>query len=650
MLPRGLLSNVVNVAYARGKTTASLRAASVYEVAPNFQFDVPLTSSTQAFASDVTASCGPASGLTPYRHIKNVSFSGGWDTVSVLGHHIVDGVKAAVHFTADAGLNVTAGAGLACSLSASFYASGMAGPIPVTAGIEGDLSGSAAVGGILNGGGSVRVKAGAHTVGVPPSLLWSPDVSFGDPKFTFNAKSFAQATAGIGLTVKAGIGNGNLASVTLNIGTSLNFSAQPGACEWNAKFGQFSAEGQLLKWHISTPKTPALFTHQLWHNSCGGRQNGGGTGGGGGGSESGASGPEGGEGEGSGPAGPPGQLGWTVEPLATATGIENLALFAVSCSDANACMGVGYSEGGEPRSIRPLAEAWNGSSWAISSIGDSNEDVLDGVSCPTANWCAAVGSRGGGNQAVAETWNGSSWTERTIPAPPDSQAYTLSGVSCISPSHCIAVGYYIDDIRGAAKALAESWNGSSWTESDAVAPNPSGPPYDENSELRSVSCATATSCVAVGEYEDELNHTDPALAESWNGDTWAVDPTPAIPDSFQTYLNGVSCWTSNSCMAVGAYVLPGEGNTVSEKWDGSEWHLLSAPMLPETFSELHAVSCTSATFCVGLGYGSPGASYIALWRGMWSYEAFATALNAVSCVSETYCVAVGSGAAVYKES
>ena len=296
LLPRGLLSNVVAVVYAAGKTTVSVSAASVYEVAPNYQFDVPLAAA-QASAAAVNASCPPASGLSPYADVNGVSFSGGWDTVSVLGVHIVDGVKAAVHFTAAAGLNVTAGAGLACSLSVSFSANGMAGPIPVTATIEGELNGSAAVGGVLTAGGSTHVDAGAHTIGIPPTPVWLPDVSFSNPQFTLTAKTFAQATAGIGLTVKAGIGNSTLANVTLNLGTSLDFSAQPGSCTWDANFGQFSAEGQLLAWHITTPQTPALFTKPLWQSTCGGSSGTGPTGG--------APGP-------TGTAGPTGNAGSTV--------------------------------------------------------------------------------------------------------------------------------------------------------------------------------------------------------------------------------------------------------------------------------------------------------------------------------------------------
>src|SRR6185312_5725598 len=243
-LPRGLLSHVVKETYAANTTTASLTPASIYEAAPNFQFQVPLRPS-KAKTAAASAACGGPSGVEPYRRIKDVSFSGGWSTVDVFGVHITDGVKADVHFTTEAGVDVTGGLGLSCSLSASFFADGMAGPIPVTAGIAGDLPASAAVGGILHSGGSLGITAGGHTIGAPPALVVIPDVSFSNPHFSLTANTFANASAGIGLAVAAGIGAGGVASLTLQVGASLDFSASPGSCTWAAKFGQFSVVGEL---------------------------------------------------------------------------------------------------------------------------------------------------------------------------------------------------------------------------------------------------------------------------------------------------------------------------------------------------------------------------------------------------------------------
>jgi alpha-tubulin suppressor-like RCC1 family protein len=401
-LPRGLLDHVTAVSYSGGNTVLSLTAASIYEVAPNFQFDIPLQE-PGATAADFSAGadCGLPAGLSPYRHIKDVSFSGGWSTVDVFGVHVTDGVRASVHFTVEAGLEVTAGAGLSCSLSLAFNASGMAGPIPVTAGIEGDLSGSAGVGGVLKSGGSIEVSAGGHTVGFPPAMALIPDVSFDNPHFTMTAKQFAQATAGIGVTVKAGVGVGGAASLTLNVGSSLNFTAQPGSCLWNAKFGQFSADGELLKWHLSTPQTPALFTKQLGGNFCatsgsgGGGSGSGGSGGGGSTPPGGGSSPPGGGGGGGGGSGG-GGAGSDNQALGAGAGHTCLVLTSgsVDCwgSNAGGTLGDGSLTGpeecvlvgeGSPCSLKPIAVSSLSKATQI-AIGDPQSCAVllsGGVDC-----------------------------------------------------------------------------------------------------------------------------------------------------------------------------------------------------------------------------------------------------------------------------
>jgi hypothetical protein len=268
LLPRGLLSHVRSVTARAGRTTVALRAASVYEVAPAMDFDVPLRIVEPARSS--AASCGGVSGVKPIRRINDISFSGGWNTKRVLRRDIKVGVRAMVHFNVEAGVEVTGGIGVECSMRASVSANGMAGPIPVTAGIEGELTAFAGVGGKLSSGGSLHVDAGASTIGLPPTILWLPDVRFSNPRFGLSAERFAEARAGIGIGVKAGIGNDSVASATLKLGATAELSARPGSCAWDARFGEFSAGGKLLGWTIESPKTPAFFTRNLWQGACGG--------------------------------------------------------------------------------------------------------------------------------------------------------------------------------------------------------------------------------------------------------------------------------------------------------------------------------------------------------------------------------------------
>ena len=95
-----------------------------------------------------------------------------------------------------------------------------------------------------------------------------PEAAFSNPRFTFKAESFAEARAGIGIGVKAGLGNDYVASAYVKLGASTELSARPGGCSWDARFGQFSAGGKPPGWDIETPKTPGFFTKNLWRDPC----------------------------------------------------------------------------------------------------------------------------------------------------------------------------------------------------------------------------------------------------------------------------------------------------------------------------------------------------------------------------------------------
>jgi hypothetical protein len=269
-LPRGLLAHVRSVSYSSGNTTVAVAPASPYEVMPVARFEIPLHQALTAHASSSResprfasgAGCNPTDG--PYRNIKNVRFSGGWNTVRALGKDIPIGLRAQVDFDAEAGFENHYGLGIDEKCEASLSASGMAGPIPVTAAIYGQLKALMGAGLALTTGGSVHVSAAAHTIGLPPTLTWWPTVGFSSPHFTFSASTFTAVSASVGVGVKAGLGNENIADATLNFSNSLDFTADPNRCSWDARFGQFSAEGKLLDWTIESPKTPALLTKNLY--------------------------------------------------------------------------------------------------------------------------------------------------------------------------------------------------------------------------------------------------------------------------------------------------------------------------------------------------------------------------------------------------
>ena len=181
----------------------------------------------------------------------------------------------------------------------------------------------------------------------------------------------------------------------------------------------------------------------------------------------------------------------------------------------------------------------------------SSTSALSSVSCPAATNCIAVGTSGIGQPPLAEQWNGSTWTLETTlwhrrpdrRVLPDDQflhrggrhrrdprraverlrldaperthlgganGSYLSSISCTSATDCVAVGYY-NNSSGGATTLAEQWNGTAWTIMNT--PNPAG---SVGSYLSGVSCATGAACTAVGYYQKTSN-IDVTLTEGYSG-------------------------------------------------------------------------------------------------------------------------------------
>jgi hypothetical protein len=73
---------------------------------------------------------------------------------------------------------------------------------------------------------------------------------------------------------------------------------------------------------------------------------------------------------------------------------------------------------------------------------------------------------GTADATVAAQWNGITWTIDAIPNPATFSA--LFSVSCTSATFCSAVGASSVTATGAVSALAETWNGSTWSLQTAV--------------------------------------------------------------------------------------------------------------------------------------------------------------------------------------
>ncbi len=337
---------------------------------------------------------------------------------------------------------------------------------------------------------------------------------------------------------------------------------------------------------------------------------------------------------------------WVLTALPTATKL----LGAVSCASARACTAVGEDTG-----QRNLAERWNGRAWTIQATPPiSNAIGLNAVSCAAPNACTALGgyihapprpNTSSYNVTVAERWNGKRWAVQPLPNPARTLILILPGISCVSPNMCMAVGYTEpSEGVGGGGAIAERWNGSSWTMQGV-----SGA-----ADLSRVSCASVSMCMAVA---------GDGLMERWNGQTWATEhpPLPGPPadaSSISVGFGGLSCLSPTACIAVGNWQ-DNNGSpstppvTLAEQWDGRRWAILATPNPARgRASALNAVSCVSADACIAVGqFQSASGIQLPLaerWDGRkWTIDGPANPpgtgyLSSVSCIASGACMALGT--------
>ena len=341
--------------------------------------------------------------------------------------------------------------------------------------------------------------------------------------------------------------------------------------------------------------------------------------------------------------------GWTIQPTPMRGLHSNgtpSSLSSVSCFSSSSCIasGRGVSRRGY---IIPLADVWNGTAWrhmVIPNPTNSADSELLGMSCLTATFCLAVGfgsypTASITEKPIAETWDGTAWTVHMGVLPAGTSRALFSGVSCITATQCSVVGAYSSPGGSTPDTpLAEVWlDGSGWRRH--TVPSPSGATA---ASLNSVVCSAANSCTAVGYYVSSTSQVLP-LVETWNGTAWTAQSAPGTGQ-----LNALACTGTAPCMAVGcnsSTIGCAGGPPLVELWDGTSWTVGPAP----DGTSLQGVSCTSATTCTAVGLNGTG-TYATAWDGTsWTDQAtpnpsgsIGAVLNGIVCLSATSCEAVGN--------
>ena len=264
----------------------------------------------------------------------------------------------------------------------------------------------------------------------------------------------------------------------------------------------------------------------------------------------------------------------------------------VSCATASGhhdCLMVG-NHFSSANSVSQLAELWTGQ-WRILTAANppgTTESQLNDVSCPSVMFCMMVGAAGSASasHATAYSWNGKQLTRLAVPAPAKTSIAILGGLSCATRTSCVAVGGFSKGSR--LLAYAATWNGSAWKV--RTLPNVRG---KSETILQGVSCPRAGRCVAVGEGAEPGART---VADLLTGGSWRILPTPARTSSG---LIGVDCPGVGRCFAAGF-----AGRlSLAETWNGRTWTVQRTPRTPAPFNgnQLLHVSCVSASRCEAVG-------------------------------------------------
>jgi hypothetical protein len=307
---------------------------------------------------------------------------------------------------------------------------------------------------------------------------------------------------------------------------------------------------------------------------------------------------------------------WTPAPVALPAGATGGLLYGVDCPEAGSCVAVGASsesDAVDPQALKPMVVTEAGGTWGQgATVGRPGgalatshmATTLMGVSCPTAGSCVAVGFEAptGGywvpKTPVAAVETDGTWGEIFQIAPPGGATYAvLKSVSCRSVGSCVAVG---GDESG---PFAVTETDGSW--GPAVQIPPTAPATEEPSPdpitFGSVSCPAVGSCVGAGVSWNSAGERQPSVATATDGD-WG-EAFQVTPPTAGGGLGGVSCTAVGACVAVG-----GNGpNLFAVTYADGTWAGATSIIPPAgaPLAVLSGVSCQATDSCLAAGTSYP---------------------------------------------
>jgi hypothetical protein len=243
---------------------------------------------------------------------------------------------------------------------------------------------------------------------------------------------------------------------------------------------------------------------------------------------------------------------------------------------------------------------------------------LDAVTCTSDGSCEAVGwyqdSSGASQTMTLAKPAVGAWRQAVEVLSPSNAADNpiafMTGIACTGPGSCVAVGNYsVSATQYAAMGAIES-RGSWHRATDIAAPRGAFPA--QYTAITSISCPAANSCFGVGEYAVSGTQSRAMTVTESKGRFGRAQQVTAVPPgrgrSPSTSLLSVSCAPASTCLAVGGgrnYL--GQSVAMYMIRSGSHWQaaFLPPPSGAATGalqrSALFSVSCNGRAHCTAVG-------------------------------------------------
>lgn len=226
-------------------------------------------------------------------------------------------------------------------------------------------------------------------------------------------------------------------------------------------------------------------------------------------------------------------------------------------------------------------------------------------------------------------------TGSVLPSPSPTAHVVLEDVLSISPDDAWAVGRKYGPVGPdfESQTLALHWNGADWS----VVPTPSPTPYPGGGwcDPLAIGYVSPTDIWAAGDQRvqapDGYVGTQ-ILIERWNGSAWSVMPAPMTVGGSGNFVDDIEVIAADDIWFVGDWLTFPPANAARREaltmhWDGSGFTIVPAPFFDNAPIGGHGLTAISAVssddiWAVGGGHDGDyvGFSYIVHWDGSeWDY-------------------------------